>query len=144
MFKSDRTLHFDIQLLSHVPSFVTPWTTACRAPLSSTLSGSLLRLMSIESVSHPTISFSATLFSFCLQHQALFQNQFFALSEHNIGASASVSVLPMSIQDCFPLGLTSLIFLQSKELSRVFSNTTIQKHCDLFMDHSLVMANGLV
>ena len=46
----------------------------------------------------------------------------------NIGASASASVLPVNIQDWFPLGLTSLISLQSKELSRVFSNTTVQKH----------------
>ena len=45
-----------------------------------------------------------------------------------IGASASASVLPMNIQDCFPLGLTGLISLQSKDLSRVFSSTTIQEH----------------
>ena len=45
-----------------------------------------------------------------------------------IGASSSVSVLPMNIQDWFPLGLTGLISLQSKRLSRVFSNTTVQKH----------------
>jgi len=50
------------------------------------------------------------------------------LGGQSIGASASASVLPMSVQGCFPLGLTGLISLQSKRLSRVFSSTTIQKH----------------
>ena len=54
-------------------------------------------------------------------------NQLFKLGSQSIGASASASVLPMNIQDSFPLGLTGLIF-QSKGLSRVFSNTTVQKH----------------
>ena len=53
-------------------------------------------------------------------------SQFFALGGQSIGASASV--LPMNIQDLFTLGLTGLISLQSKGLSRVFSNTTVQKH----------------
>ena len=60
------------------------------------------------------------------QQQCLFQ--FFASGGQNIGASASASVLPMNIQDWFPLGLTGLISLQSKGLSRIFSNTTVQKH----------------
>ena len=55
-------------------------------------------------------------------------SQFFASGGQNIGASASPSVLPMNIQGWFPLGFTGLISLQSKGLSRVFSNTTIQKH----------------
>ena len=55
-------------------------------------------------------------------------SQFCASSGQCIGVSASVSVLPMNIQDWFPLGLTGLISLQSKGLSRVFSNTTVQKH----------------
>ena len=62
------------------------------------------------------------------QHQGLFQ---WVSSLHqlaNIGASASASVLPVNIQDWFPLGLTGLIFLQSKGLPRVFSNTTVQKY----------------
>ena len=54
--------------------------------------------------------------------------QFFASGGQRIGASASASVLPMNIQGWFPLGLTGLISLQSKGLSRVFSNTTVQKH----------------
>ena len=62
------------------------------------------------------------------QHQGLFQ---LVSSSHQVpkyGASASAPVLPMSIQDWLPLGLTGLISLQSKGLSRVFSNTTVQKH----------------
>ena len=69
------------------------------------------------------------------QHQGLFQwvgsfpvSQLFASGSQSIRASASASVLPMNIQDWFRLGLTSLIFLLSKRLSRVFSNTTVQKH----------------
>ena len=60
------------------------------------------------------------------QHQGLFQC--FASGDQSIGASASPSILPMNIQDWFPLGWTDLISLQSKGLSRVFSNTTVQKH----------------
>ena len=55
-------------------------------------------------------------------------NQLFTSGGRNIGASASVSVLPMNIQDWFPLGWTGWISLQSKGLSRIFSNTTVQKH----------------
>ena len=55
-------------------------------------------------------------------------NQFFTSGDQSIGASASASVLPMNIQDWFPLGWTGWISLQSKGLSRVFSNTTTQKH----------------
>ena len=55
-------------------------------------------------------------------------SQFFASGGQSIGASVSTSVIPMNIQDLFPLGWTGLISLQSKGLSRVFSNTTVQKH----------------
>ena len=55
-------------------------------------------------------------------------SQLFASGGQSIGASASVSVFPMNIQDWFPIGWTGLISLQSKGLSRVFSNTTVQKH----------------
>ena len=81
---------------------------------------------------HPTISSSLVPFSSCLQSfpaSGSFQmSQFFASGGQSIGFSASTSVLPMNIQDWFPLGLTHWISLQSKELSRVFSNTTVQKH----------------
>ena len=55
-------------------------------------------------------------------------SQLFASGGQSFGTLASASVLSVNIQDRFPLGLTSLIFLQSKGLSRVFSNTTVQKH----------------
>ena len=80
---------------------------------------------------HPTISSSVIPFSSCLQSfpaSGSFQmSQFFASGGQSIGVSASALVLPMNIQDWFPLGLTGWISLQSKGLSRVFSNT-VQKH----------------
>ena len=79
-----------------------------------------------------TISSSVIPFSSCLQSfpaSGSFQmNQFFASGGQSIGASASASVLPMNIQDWFPLGWTSWISLQSKGLSRAFSSSTVQKH----------------
>ena len=81
---------------------------------------------------HPTISSSVVPFSSCLQSftaSGSFQmSQFFASGGQSIGASVSASVLPMNIQDWSPLGWTGWISLQSKGLSRVFSNTTVQKH----------------
>ena len=81
---------------------------------------------------HPTISSSVVPFSSCLQFfpaSSFFQiSQFFASGGQSIGVSASASVLPMNIQDWFPLGWTGWIFLQSKGLSRVFSNITVLKH----------------
>ena len=81
---------------------------------------------------HPTISSSAIPFSSRLQSfpasGSFPVSEFFALGGQSIGASASASVLPMNIQDWFPLGCTGWISLQSKGLSRVFSNTTVQKH----------------
>ena len=81
---------------------------------------------------HPTNSSSVIPFSSCLQpfpaSGSFPMSQFFASGGESIGTSASASVLPIDIQDWFPLGLTGLISLQSKGLSRVFSNTTVQKH----------------
>ena len=77
----------------------------------------------------PTISSSVVPFSSCLQSfpasGSFLMSQFIPSGGQSIGASASV--LPMKIQDWFPLGWTGLISLQSKGLSRVFSNTTVQK-----------------
>ena len=79
---------------------------------------------------HPTISFSAAPFSFCLQSfpasGSFPVSQLFASG--GLGIGASVSVLPVNVQGWFPLGLTGLISLQSKGLSRVFSSTTVRKH----------------
>ena len=77
--------------------------------------------------SHPVIPFYSHLNS--LPASEFFpMSQFFASGGQSIGISASASVLPMNIQDWFPLGWTGWIFLHSKGLSRVFSNTTVQKH----------------
>ena len=79
-----------------------------------------------------TISSSAALFFFCLQSfpaSGFFAvNQSFTSGSQSIRALASVTILPMNTQGWFPSGLTSLISLQSKGLSRVFSNTTVQRH----------------
>ena len=81
---------------------------------------------------HPTIASTVIPFSSCLQPfpaSGSFQmSQFFASGGQRIGVSASTSVLQMNIQDWFPLGWTGWISLQSKGLSRVFSNTTVQKY----------------
>ena len=81
---------------------------------------------------HPTISSSVVIFSSHLHSfpaSGSFQmSQFFTSGGQSIGVSASPSVLPMNTQEWFPLGWTGWISLQSKGLSRVFSNTTVQKH----------------
>ena len=81
---------------------------------------------------HPTISSSVVPFSSHLQSfpasGSFPRSQFFASGGQSIGATASESVLPMNIQDWLPLGWTCLISVQSKGLSRVFSNATVQKH----------------
>ena len=81
---------------------------------------------------HPAISSSVIHFSSCLQSFPASESspisQFFVSGGQSSGVSASASVLPMNIQDWFPLGLIGLISLQSKRLSGVFSNTTVQKH----------------
>ena len=81
---------------------------------------------------HPTISSCVVPVSSCLQSfsasGSLPMSQFFTSGGQGNGVSASASVFPMNIQDWFPLGWTAWISLQSKGLSRVFSNTTVQKH----------------
>ena len=81
---------------------------------------------------HPAVSSSVGPFSSCLQSfpasRSFQRSQFFTSGGQSIRVSASASVLPMNIQDWSPLGLNGLISLQSKGLSRVFSNTTVQKH----------------
>ena len=80
---------------------------------------------------HPTVSSSVIPFSWLQSFptsRSFHMSQFFASGGQNIGVSASPSVLPMNIQDWFPLGWTGWISLQSKGLSRVLSNTTVQKH----------------
>ena len=101
-----------------------------RLPCPSPTSRACSDLCSLSQWFHPTISSSVIRLSSCLQYfpasGSFPMSQFFASDGQNIGASASGSVLPMNIQDWFPLGSTGLISLQSKGLSRVFSNTTVQ------------------
>ena len=109
--------------------FVSSWTVARQASLSSTVSWSLLKFISIESRCCLTISSSITHFSFCLQScqasGSLPVSWLFTSGGPSIRASASV--LPKNICSCFPVGLTGLIS-QSRGLSRVFSNTTVWKY----------------
>ena len=123
---------YSVQLLSRVQLFATPWIVALQASLSITNSRSLLKLMSSNWWCHPTISSSVIPFSSCPQSfpasGSFLMSQFFASGGQSIAVSASTSVLPMNIQDWFPSGLSGLISLQSKGLSRVFSNSTVQKH----------------
>ena len=120
------------QSLSHVRLFVTPWIAAHQASLSITNSWSLIKLMSIESVMpsnhlilcHPLSSLPQSLpasVSFPM-------SQLFAGGGQSIGVSALASFLPMNTQDWSPSEWTGWISLKSKRLSRVFSNTTVQKH----------------
>ena len=121
-----------VQLLSCVRLFATPWTAACQASLYITNSRSLLKLMSIELVMPSSHLILCVAFSSCPQSLpasgSFPRSQFFASGGQSIGVSASASVLPMNIQDWSPLGLTGWISLQSKGLTRVFSNTTVQRH----------------
>jgi len=108
--------------------FVTPWTAACQASLS-TISWSLLKLMFVESVMPSNHLNFCCPFS-CLQSfpasGSFPMSRPFASSGQSIGVPASVLALPMNTQDLFPLGSTGLISLLSKGPSRVFSNTTVQ------------------
>ena len=119
-------------LLSHVWLFVIQRTAACKASLSFTISWSLLKFMSIESVmpfSYLVLCCPLLLLSSIFPSIRVLSNEsVLCISGQSIGASASASVLQRNIQGLFPLGLTGLISLQSKGLSRVFSNTTVKKH----------------
>ena len=100
-----------------------------QASLSVTNSRSLLKLISLKSVMPSILSHLLLLPLSIFPASGYFpMSQFVASGGQSIGVSASTSVLPMNIQDLFPLGLTGWISLQSKGLSRVFSKTIVQKH----------------
>ena len=120
-----------VQSLSCVRLFATPWTVACQTSLSITNSQSLLKLMSIELVmlsNHLILCRPLLLPSIFPKSRSFQMSQLFTLGGQSTGFSASTSVLPVNTQDWFPLGWTGWISLQSKGLSRVFSNTTVQNH----------------
>ena len=126
-----RAFQFSSAQFSRVQLFATPWIAARQASLSITNSQSPPKLMTIESVMPSNHLILCRPFS-CLQSfpaSGSFQmSQLFTSGDQSIGVSALASVLPMNIQDWFPLEWTGWISLQSKALSRVFSNTTVQKH----------------
>ena len=135
---------FVFQLLSGVWFFTIPWTAAHQAFLSFTMSQTLLKLTSIESMmpsNHLILCHLLLLLPLVFPSIRAFSNElalcikvlmmvkvFDHQSGQSIGASASASGLPMNIQGWFPLGFTGLISLLFKGLSRVFSSTTVWKH----------------
>ena len=134
--------HGQFSSLSCVQLFATPWTAAHQASLSITNSWSLLKLMSIESVMP---SYHLILCGPLLLLPSIFpsigsfpMSQFFASGGQSIGVSASTSGLPMNAQDWSPLGWTGWI---TKGLSRVFSNTIVQKH-QFFGDQLSLWSNS--
>ena len=119
-------------LLNHVWVFVTPWTAAYQASPSFTISQSFLKFVSIEFMilsSHLIFCHPLLLWPSVFPRSGSFpKSRLLTSGGQCIEASALASVLPMNIQDWFPLGLTGLISLLSSGLSEVFSSTTIQKH----------------
>ena len=114
-------------------SLWSPWTAAHQVSLSFTLSWSLIKLMSIESVmpsNHLILCRPILLLPSIFSSIRVFSNDlaFCTRRPKSIGASASASVLPMNSQSWFPLELTGLISLHTKGLLRVFSSPTVQKH----------------
>ena len=124
--------HSSVQFSRSVVSeSATPWITACQASLSITNSWSSLKLMSIESVIPPShlILCHPLLLPRTFPASGSFPvSQLFPWDGQSFGVSALASVFPMNTQDWSPLEWTGWISLQSKALSRVFSNTTVQKH----------------
>ena len=129
---SNLLIFSSVQSLSHLQNFATTWTAACQASLSITHSWTLLKLMSIESVmpsNHLIFCRPLLLPPTIIPASGSFpMSQFFASGGQSIGVSASALILPMDIQGWWHLGLTNWISLQSKGLSSVFSNNTVQKH----------------
>ena len=125
-------LLYDCTLLCRVRLFVTPWTAELQASLSITNSQSLLKLIFTGSVmpyNHLILCLPLLLRPSIFPSIGVFSNEsFLRIRWPKYSSFSSASVLPMNIQDWFPLRLPSWISLQSKGLSRVFSNTTVEKH----------------
>ena len=137
-FTTRATQFSSVQSLSCVWLFVTPWTAArLRPPCPSLTPEVHPNPCPLSRWCHPTISSSVVPFSSCPQSfpasGSFPVRQLFAWGGQSIGVSASTSVLAMNTQDWSPLGWTGWISLQSKGLSRVFSNTTVQKHLAFFI-----------
>ena len=124
-YEAWKMMAFDTLLLFSHSVMSDSWNLPCPSPSPGNCSNSY----PLSKWCHPTISssvvpFSSGLWSFPASGSFL-MSQFFTSGGQSIGASASASVLPMNIQDWFPLGWTGWISLQSKGLSRVFFNTTV-------------------
>ena len=121
-----------VQLLTRVRLFATPWIAACQASLSITISRSSLKLTSIESMmpcTHLILCGPLFLLPQSLPASESFPvSQLFAWGGQSTRVSALASFLPRNTQDSSPLEWTGWIPLQSKDFSRVFSKTTVQKH----------------
>ena len=130
--------------LSHVWLSVTP--TAHQASLSITSSRSLLKFMSFKSVMPSNLSASVVslllLPSIFPSIRGFFNESVLCIRWQSVWVSASTALLPMTIQGWFPLRLSGLTSLQSKELSSVFSNTTVQKHQSFQKGYRLKSAKG--
>ena len=135
---------FDYKVFIEFITILSPfalffWLQPARPPCLSPTPRACSNSCPLSQWCHPTISSSVILFSptpfpclCCLQSfpasRSFQMSQFFTAGDQSIGVSASASVLRMNIQDWYPLGWTRRISLQSKGLSRVFPNTTVQKH----------------
>ena len=140
-----------VQSLSRIWLFVTLWTAAHRVSLSFTISRSLLRLMSTGTVmlsNHLILCHSLFLLPSLFPASGSFPvSHTFTSGGQSIGDSASVSVLPMNNQGWFPLGLTGLISLQSKGLSRFFSSNSpnnLMKYLSHYTDEEAEVQRGSV
>ena len=139
-FSSEEQRNYDescdpVQISSVAQSCLTLWPHElqhARPPCPSPTPGVYTNLCPLRRWCHPTISSSVIPFSSCPQSfpvsESFPMSQLFTSGGQSVGVSASTSVLPMNTQDWSPLGWTGWISLKSKGLSRVFSNTTVQKH----------------
>ena len=134
-----------VQSLSRVQLFACHGLQHARLPGPSPVSGAYSNSCPLHRWGHSAISSSVISFSSRLQSfpasGSFLMSWLFASDGQSTGASASASVHPMNIQDWFPLGLTGLISLQFKGLSRVFSNSTVQKH-QFFSTQSSLWSNS--
>ena len=126
---ASQVLLFSCSVLSN--SLWTHGLQHTRVPCPSPIPGACSKSCPLSQWCHPNISSSVVPFFFCLQSfpasESFPMSRLFASGDQSIGASASTSVLPMTILVWFPLGLTGLISLLSKGLSRVFSSITVRK-----------------
>ena len=130
---SQQNIQFgSVQSLSRVWLSATPWITAHQASLSITISWVHSNSRPLSPWCHPAISSSVVPFSFCPKSlpasESFPMSQLFTWGGQSTGVSGLASFLPKNTQDWCPLEWTGWISLQSKGLSRVFSNTTVQKH----------------